>query len=273
MTTFVSPVTYCSAPAAAPADLSNPAVFCSEPAATPISVQAQQDRASDRCLEDGQRDLEGGRCSCSVSDAAKPIALTAPVMLDAHQAPISKKQDIDSREDPVFHSLEDAARFKRRLTMAFHPSEVVQSTAMDPSHVDSATLDGLNASQEDLAMEASSVGRINEDEAIHVELAESTILASFESSSNWPSTQVCNHSLNFSGEARYGDCSSSSLTRVDVQQIAVDGLGSGRKMQQNQTSCVLPRRGCAVCPWKGPLLKKKIFPKIKLDAFLPAGLR
>ncbi|XP_066316377.1 uncharacterized protein [Miscanthus floridulus] len=104
-----SPAT-CSTPAASPADhvghlpatpFASPVTYCSAPAA--VSVQSRQDRAGAHRPEDGERDLEGGRRSCSVPDAAMPAAPTAPAMSDAHQAPVSEKRDIDlfSGEDPV----------------------------------------------------------------------------------------------------------------------------------------------------------------------------
>lgn len=50
--------------------------------------------------------------------------------------------DLGSNQEDVNHSQEDAARFKRRLTLAFRPSEVLESAATDPytDHVESATL-------------------------------------------------------------------------------------------------------------------------------------
>jgi len=122
-TSFAGPVT-CSAPTAVPADLSSPAFFCSAPAAGPISVQAERrDGAGGHRSEDGLQGLEGGRRSSSVPDAAKPAPPTAAATSDAHQAPVSEMQDIDSNsgspsppalKDPVIIHSQEEASFEAR---------------------------------------------------------------------------------------------------------------------------------------------------------------
>lgn len=147
--------------------------------------------------------------------------------------------------------------------------------AMDPALLDSSTLAGTNSSQDSLATTSLGEG-IDEEEAILAELVETAILAGFESTSNCSSGQVRKGSLDqcaINCEHKSSGCSSSRSIRVDDQRNAAFGLDSGRKMLRNQTSCVFPRRGCAVRPWKGPLPKKKNLPKIKLDAFMPENFK
>lgn len=147
--------------------------------------------------------------------------------------------------------------------------------AMDPALLDSSTLAGTNSSQDSLATTSLGEG-IDDEEAILAELVETAILAGFESTSNCSSGQVRKGSLDqcaINCEPKSSGCSSSRSIRVDDQRNAAFGLDSGRKMLRNQTSCVFPRRGCAVRPWKGPLPKKKNLPKIKLDAFMPENFK